>query len=314
MNFSRFFLFIMSILLASSISQAETQFSVGVSPLVVDIGEVERGSSTASSFFIVTPSDDPLLVSLEPEPGSIDFFKNSYAKLVNEYSEEKADSWVYFFSNPIDLKPGIESIKTTAGNIKGWREISFLLNVPENAEPGYHLFRIKPSPQVPSEFLGPVGARVVSLVSVSVLVKVKGEAERKGIILDVVPSASDKYVEMSNHFKNTGTVTFLAKVTNIIYDSSGSNIGEFISPPQTVGPGSTAIFKTYVPSKYISTKEFDVSTIVDYHTGSTQRNMSLNIPEQAVQVPFQPKAESSVELIYVVIIIIIIISIFIFVR
>jgi len=253
-------------------------FTVGVSPAVIDLGEVEAGSTKIVKFFLVTPSTEPLLVYLEAEEGNLDFFsRDQYKQLVFNYSEEPTANWVEFLSNPVEIKPSNESLRIGAGEIKGWKEISFLLNVPEKAEPGYHLVKVKPLPRVPSEAIGQAGARVVAVTSVSILFKIPGEAKREGVILDVTQG---KYfgdrLEINTYFQNTGSVTLSAKAFQSIFNGN-ELIENLTSPFQFVKPGEVAILKTFLPLNKISPGKFEVFTTVDFATNSTSKISTLTI-------------------------------------
>lgn len=281
--------FIFSMLLISSISFAALEFSIGVSPPIIDVGSVEQGSTKIVKFYLVTPSTEPLLVYLESEPGSIDFFNRAkYASIVYNYSEENVVSWAEFLKNPIELTPSNETLKTKGGEINGWREISFLLNVPENAEPGYHLMRIKPVPTVPNEVLGQTGARVVAIVGVNVLLNVLGDANRDGFILDVTPgNYIGNKLEIDTYFKNTGTVTISASASQNIYNSDES-IANISSSRDLIKPGEVKILKSLLPTKGVSSGDFDVFTTVSYSTGSVSKNSTITISPPAI-IALQPQ-------------------------
>jgi hypothetical protein len=273
--FALFFIF--SILLLTSISLA-AELIVGVSPPVLNLGEIERGTTKIVKFYLVTPSSEPLLVSLQSEKGNLDFFtRDEYKNILFNYSEEEVSGWVEFLKNPVELAPSNETLQTKGGVIKGWREISFLLNVPKNAEPGYHLVRINPYPSVPSEVLGQAGARVVAITSLSVLFNVPGDARREGLILDVVPG---KYIgdrlEINTYFKNTGSVTISAKAIQTIL-KNGEAITTLSSSTELVKPNETKILKSLLPLDGISFGDYNVITSVSYTTGSTQKNSTLTI-------------------------------------
>ncbi|MEM5773288.1 MAG: hypothetical protein QXL86_03675 [Candidatus Aenigmatarchaeota archaeon] len=290
-------------------SALAVDFTVGVSPALVDLGEVEPGSTKIVKFFLVTPSTEPLLVYLEAEDGSIDFFsRDQYKNLIFNYSEEPITKWAEFLSNPIELKPSNESLKTGAGEIRGWREISFLLNVPKQAEPGYHLLRIKPSPQVPSEAIGQAGARVVAITSVGILFKVPGDAKREGIILDVTKG---KYVgnrlEINTYFQNTGSVTISAKAFQSIF-KDGEAIENLTSSTQLVKPGEIVDLKTFLPLSKISNGNFEIFTNVSFTTSSASKNSTLVIEA----IPPIEKVEEIFPFWLVILILIVLIAILIY--
>lgn len=273
-NFVSFFIFF----LLFTQKALATDFTVGVSPGIVELGEVEAGSTRIVKFFLVTPSTEPLLVYLEAEDGNLDFFsREQYKNLIFNYSEEPTAAWAEFLSNPVELKPMNESLKIGAGEIRGWREISFLLNVPKKAEPGYHLLKVKPSPQVPSEIIGQAGARVVAITSVNILFKVPGDAKREGVILDVTQG---RYVgnnlEINTYFQNTGSVTISAKAFQKIL-KDGEIIESLASSTQFVKPGEVAVLKTFLPLNKISPGNFEILTNVTFTTGSVSKNSTIVI-------------------------------------
>jgi len=281
--FALFFIF--SILLLTSISLA-AELIVGVSPPVLNLGEIERGTTKIVKFYLVTPSSEPLLVSLQSEKGNLDFFaRDEYKNILFNYSEEEVTAWVEFLKNHVELTPSNETLQTKGGVIKGWREISFLLNVPKNAEPGYHLIRINPYPSVPSEVLGQAGARVVAITSLSVLFNVPGEARREGLILDVVPgNYVGNRLEINTYFKNTGSVTISAKATQTIL-KNGEAIATLSSSTELVKPNETKILKTLLSLDGISFGDYDVITSVSYTTGLSQKNSTITISPPAPLAP-----------------------------
>lgn len=282
-------IFIFSFLLLSSISLAAVEFTVGVSPQVVEMGELERGSSNIVKFYIVTPSTEPLLVYLEPERSNLDFFsKDQYKQLIFNYSEDDVVSYVEFLKNPVELVSGNETLKTSYGEIRGWREINFLLNVPKDAEPGYHTVKINPIPTVPSEAMGQAGARVVAVTSVTLLFSVPGDARREGIILDVVAGGySGKRLEMDTYFQNTGTMTISARAEQNFYVNN-ETIVNITSPIEFVKPGEIKILKAFLPAEGISVGDYNVSTKVSYTTGYTSKNSTVSITK-AVEVSITPE-------------------------
>jgi len=298
------------IILLSSISYAAIEFSVGVSPPVVDLGEVEKGSSKIVKLFLVTPSTEPLLIYLEKERGNLDFFgRDQYRNLTFNYSEQDTVSWAEFLKNPIELTPANETLKTKAGEIKGWREVDFLLNVPKDAEPGYHITRINPLPTIPSEAIGQTGARVVAITSVTVLFKVPGDSIREGIILDVNPGdyVGDR-LEINTHFQNTGTTTISARAYQNVY-RNGESIENISSPTEYIKPGEIKILKSYLSRDKISVGNYNVFTTVDYTTDYITKNSTMSITSR---LPTVTKPTEEFPYWIIILIVIIIIAIFIY--
>lgn len=285
MRLSFILILIFSILLISPILSAAVDFTVGVSPPILYLGEVDKDSTNIVKFYLVTPSTEPLLVYLKPEMGRLDFFsKDQYKGLISNYSEENVISWAEFLKNPVEILLGNETLKTAGGEIRGWREVSFLLNVPKDAEPGYHLIRINPIPTIPSEVIGQAGTRVVAITSVAVLFKVPGDARREGIILDVV---SGGYVgnrfEIDTYFQNTGTTTISAKASQNIYRDNTSVAGP-TSSSELVKPGEVKVLRTFLPANEVSLGDYYVTTTVSYTTGYASKNSTITVSQPPVAV------------------------------
>lgn len=294
-----------------STASAQTDYTVGVAPAIVDVGEVERGSVNTVKFNVITPSQDPILIQMSSSKGSIDFFGNDeYRHLIDEFSEEDASTWVSFVDNPVELSVEDKPTGVDYGETRGWREVRFLLMVPEDAEPGYHLVSISPMPVTPSESLGPAAARVVSITTVTILFRVEGEAVRDGFILDVVQGDySGTRMEIDTHFQNTGTVSVTASGDQQVYYKNGTIVQDLDSPKDLVEPGEVTVLTTYLPYGKSEPGEYDVDTEVSFITGSVTKNSDLVISTQAPAPPAAPEAEEEFPIMLVVIVAVLVIAI-----
>lgn len=296
-----------------SIISFAISLNVGVSPGILDLGELERGTTNLVKFYIITVSEEPLLVYLEPEEGRLEFFDNHYNNLIFNYSEENVAKWVKFLSNPVELKPQNETLKTNYEAIKGWREVNFLLEVPKDAEPGYHLIKIKPVPSVPSGIAGRVGARVVTITSINIFFKIPGDTKREGMILDTVPeSYTPNELIIDSYFQNTGTATITAKAIQKIYDKDGNFITEISSAKEIVKPKEVKPLKSFLPITGLNFGDYNVFTTVSYTTDSAYKNSTISITPEILIV--KPKAEEFPLWIFIVIIIIFAIIIYRWIR
>jgi hypothetical protein len=307
----RFLLIIGIILiLLPETSFAVAEFSVGVSPSIVDLGMLSRGSTNIVKFFLVTPSTEPLLVYLNPERGNIDFFATHNGNLITNFSEEDTSTWVNLLKNPVELTPSNQTLQTVAGQISGWREVNFLVDVPNNAEPGYHIAKVKPAPSVPSEIVAGAGARVVAVTYVTVLFDVPGDSERQGVILDVNSGGFiGNELEIRTYFQNTGTDTISARAYQSIYKNV-TGVSNISSSIEFVKPGETKVLMSYLPMTGISLDSYDVKTTVSYTTGIASRNSTISISNKPAAIAQQPEAFPLWILIFVFIIILIAVLIY----
>ena len=302
-----FFIIFFAIFSIISLSQ-----SVGVSPAIINLGEVKEGSTKLVNFFIITPSEETLLVKLEAERVNLDAIEN---KIINNMSEEDITSWVKVINNPVELKPANNTLKTIGGTIKGWREVSFLMEIPKNAEPGYHLVNIKPIPVESPGTTSPVGGRVVAITSVRVMLDVIGEVIRRGVILDTeTGSYSSKKIEINTYFQNTGTTTISASGFQKFYNKSGDLIKSIYLGRKYVKPKQIEIFKEFLPLEEFPLGEYDVYTVFDYISGKAEKSsiITVTIPPTALAV--KGEEEIIIPLLLIIILIIIVVSVIFYRR
>lgn len=304
-------IFLAPIVFSGASSAAE--FQVGVSPSVVDLGDVDPGSVQTVKFNVVTPSTDPLLINLQAESGGLDFFGSSkYGSLLDEYSEEDVVPWVNFIQNPFELSTSDVSPSSPPG-ARGWREISFLIQIPRDAEPGYHTVKIDPIPSTPSESIGGAGARIVAVTSVTVIFRVRGDASRSGLILDVVRgNFVGTGLEMNTYFQNTGTVTVSARTAQRVLQN-GTEVARASSGMDYVAPGSTKDFITLLPAASVPPGDYDVSTEVSFETGSSSKNSTMSVYQVAPAIAARQQAEEFPwTIVAVLILVVVIISVLIY--
>ncbi len=296
-----FFLFLLPISYAQD-------FSVGVSPLIIDLGEIEKGSTEAIEFNVITSSTEPFSIYLTPENGLIDFFnKAGYENLVYNYSEQKTDIWITLLDNPVRADP----VDQSDGKSKT-KKVNLLLNIPRDAENGYHIVNIKPSPEIPSGATGDVGTTIIGVVSVNILFNIQGDAVRAGKILDVVQAPYSKGVAFKTYFKNTGTTTISARVFQDIYDLD-NKLAEAQSFRETLAPGETKDFTvSFQLEETLPKKDYTIRTTVDYTTGDVSMNSTMRL--EAVYYPTEVKEISIPLWLLALLVIIILIVIYRWVR
>lgn len=259
------FLFL-AILFVTQAIQAQ-RYVIGVSPSFIDLGTLKRGESKVVRFYIVSPENQEVLVYLKEEPGNPDFLVSRFPEYVANFSEEDASKWISYFSNPVILKPQETPLETQIGKIRTWREVSFLIKIPNDAEPGYHLISIEPQPQIARQTEGQVGIGLVSVSKVNILFYVEGEARREGEILEVL-SEEDK---VKVYFKNTGTVTIFARANGEVY--ANNEIINFSSSFVKIKPGELGEMVAFLDKKMNG--EFEARVKVSFLGGQKEKITTL---------------------------------------
>jgi len=293
--------------------------AIGVSPGTLELGTLERGSTELVNFYVVTPSEDTILVYLDKGRGNFDFFnKDKYKGMALNYSEEDTTPWLKILNNPVELKNADESLEFLRGDVRGHRNVNLILNIPDNADPGYHLLTVIPSPVTGREAGGQVGTQMVAVSPVRVFFNIPGKAIREGKILDISTGRRIlDNLEMNVHFLNSGTVTISASATKIsIMDKEGNVIKTLKSNLEYVKPGEIKVLKAYLPIEGIEYGTYDVFADVGYTTGSTQLSSTIILkPEPIKKVTGEvPKPQFQFKWWMIAIVIIMIILIYRWLR
>jgi hypothetical protein len=279
-------------------------FQVGVSPAFLNLGEIGRGESRRGTFSITTSSDEGFLVYITAEKGGMDFFDGRYKDMLVEYSEEDASSWINFLNHPVFLEPDPERKSTS---VMGQEQINFILNVPDDAEPGYHLVEITPKPKPPSGWSTAVN--IMAITKISLLFKVAGEVERSGEILDVSARNTGLRTRFDVYFQNTGSVSMFVKADDIdLYDTEGNLLYNAESSKGLSSPGEVLkltglVTKNTKPGSYLA------FTNVTFSTGHAAKDTDIWIaPTEApaAAAPAQPPIETAFPWWIIVIVIVII--------
>jgi len=287
--------FVLLLSLKISLSQ---KYTVGVSPPFIDLGEIEKGETRSVKFYIVSPSNEEMLVKLIEHKDNIDFVKSYNFTLLANYSEEDISNWIKYFSNPVVLKSQDQPLQTAIGKVTNWREINFLLSVPKNAEPGYHSFSIQPEPEFTGQGGGQIGVGIIAVTKVNIIFKIPGEAIRKGEIVDVIGEGNKVRI----FFKNTGTVTMKVFASGEIYD--GNKTYSFYSAKEIVKPNELKEIVAFIDEQLEG--NFDSMVVVDFTNDKVEKKVVINFAKLPTEIPKPTKPIDLTFLIYIVAAIVII--------
>jgi len=260
--------------------------SVGVSPPFLDLGEIQPGKSRIVKFNVVTVSDEVSLVQLGKAKVNTDRFKkDEYKNLRMNYSEQDILPWIEFIKNPVDLAKTEEIPKTKAGSmIKSAKEVTFIVNVPKDAEPGYHMGMITLDPLVPK-----TGRTITikAIVPFTFVFKVPGKAIRDGKIFEV--SSGSYYsggIILDIFFQNTGTVTISTLPIEIkIFDKKNNPIDSFSSEVFSIKPGEMKHMTALWNLKNVEFGIYDAEVKIDYISGYAFKRSTIEVYEKPQIIP-----------------------------
>jgi hypothetical protein len=252
------------------ISKVNSQLTIGVSPPILDLGEIDPDSTKIARFNLITSSNEVILTYLTPTNGRFDWIgSSSYKNHMSNFSEQDIVSWVEFTKNPAQVE------RTEGGTIKGASEVTFILDVPEDVESGYHVGNIDLDP------IGPQKGGMFNIKATVPLVfvfKVSGKAVRSARIIDIVPGEySGNSLNLKMFVENTGTVTLKTFVGKVDVFDSDEKIASLSGSTSTIKPGEIGIITLPWSGNNVEEGFYDVSGIFDYSSDLTIKNTTIEV-------------------------------------
>ncbi|MBN2518297.1 MAG: hypothetical protein JXB14_05610 [Candidatus Altiarchaeota archaeon] len=269
-------------------------FSIGTSPGVLDIGEVDPGRTYDFEFYLLTNSDRDLIVSLGYKSPQLDLFRKNhtdvYRFIPKESSNAEISSWVKFPQNPtvVTSTPG-PLIYVGGQPIRPNGKALVSLAVPEDAEPCYYIGTIDISPRIVGAGAG-TGVGTIGITRFTFVFKVRGEVTgsyRDGIVVDMEGEReADDKARIDVLYKNTGVCTELVYVDRLsIFKDVGGYVTTTKSGPTRVEPGETKVLSTYWVGKDMKPGNYRAQATVNYFTGYTYGEKPIVIPEIITRPP-----------------------------
>ena len=273
---TRIVLFILAAMLFIPVVHAN---SVGIIPTTLDLGHVSRAEDVVGSFYLSASSGSELRISADYiPPVSNRWFKSH----ISEYSEEDISGWLTFPENVMEID-GSKSFPVTIGSTRtrANKKMEFIIHIPKNAEPGYHVGSISLNPVMDKE----AGA-AVNLFAVSrpnFVFRVNGEVIRRGIIGKIDAARLKKgEAKIILYFINTGTNTISTdphKSFAKIYNSNNEIRAELPIGGLSIRPGEeipiTLIWRS---SEEIKDGRYRVEATINYRSGETSKSGFVTVP------------------------------------
>jgi len=261
------------------ILSVNAQLNIGVSPPVLDLGNINPDSSKIARFNLISTSSEVILTYMTPTDGRLDWFKTSdYKNYASNFSEQSISSWVEFIKNPVEVE------QTEGGTIKGASEVVFILKVPKDLEPGYHMGIIKLDPMGPEKR---AMFNIKAVVPLIFIFRVPGNAIRNARIIDVVPGDySGDNLNLNIFVQSTGTVT-LQSIKGIIdiFDKNGKKIITLKTGGNSIKPGEVSNFNLLWPVRDVEEGVYDTTITFDYSTGLVSKNTTIKVTKISIPTP-----------------------------
>ncbi|MFB6245370.1 MAG: hypothetical protein ABEJ03_03405 [Candidatus Nanohaloarchaea archaeon] len=265
--------FTLAVLVVALASAGASQ-SIGVSPATVDLGTVERGQEVGFSLYVSsTGTTEPYRLNVTVlDPMSSDRYEPGGRINPTEYSGEEIQSWIEFSQPIYDVDPGdTTSYETGSGTVDAEKRINVTLDVPSDAEPGYHTAQIGLSPNFGAEGSG-FGTSLVGITRPRLIFRVPGKVTRSVQLssVEAVRTREEK-AQIVSTFRNTGSVTvnFGGGLVDV-YDSEDRKVGVIDIPTGVrIPPGETRRIESIWAGEGVEGGTYTLDGTVDYNTGST---------------------------------------------
>lgn len=252
---------------------------IGTSPGVGEHGTLERGETYQFSFNVLTSAGTDFTITPAVKEPRTQFFEPDGENDPYEFDEEKASredisDWVSFSQTNYRINPETEVEGTNAEG-----QIDYFIEVPRDAEPGYHAASIVMNNNLNSQSDGTIAT--LGVIEYSFVFKVPGEVEKRLTVDNIrgLRSGDDRAV-VELDVTNEGSVTvMLENYSSSIYTTNGEKIdGLEDRPNQKIAPGEKKTIQTnWFYSEDITAGEYRLRGSMDYMTGSAFLDDSFDI-------------------------------------
>ncbi|UCG95915.1 MAG: hypothetical protein JSV92_02640 [archaeon] len=291
--------FLLSLLLVFLLTLAQARgVSLGAAPGVMQIGELEPGREYAVDFYLVTNSRNDLVTSLDFIESRRSMFDHNvtgrYTFIPAEASEEDMSEWLSFLREKVVVSNRESfSVRFPDGSIVNANEkVTIIMDVPPDAEPGYHTYEVVLKPKLSSGGSG-TGVSTIGITRPFFIFKIPGVAKREGVIEGVAGSRNGDRAAVDVLFRNSGTVTMSARVSSLkVYNETGYYVGTYDGGYVMVPPKNTGILKVFWRDLDTNEqKNIKIEATVDYLTGKVTKETMVTIPRAGVTARMEVRAE-----------------------
>ena len=292
-------IFTLSVIVAL-FSKASFAVSVGTAPGVMEIGEVEPGTNVPVEFYLLSTFKSDVIVDMSYiEPHRTLYLMNHTGRYKFDpwqASEEPIKDWITFQQNPVVVptKPEYVVYFPSGEVVKANQKVTLMLNIPENAEPGYHAFSINLAPR----YYG--GGGTISTIAVTrplFIFRIPGKVVRDGKIEGILADREDDgRVRIDVLFRNTGTVTLKARISGLeIYDEKGKYIKTLQSGWYLVPPNEAKVLSVYwTDNKETEQKTHRMIATIDFTTGAASAEDMVAVPPYVIKEVTLPKPKMEI--------------------
>jgi hypothetical protein len=263
---------------------------IGMAPPVYDIGEVEPGNEYYIDFYVISDHDKDILVDLGTSKAPHDFYlpeRIRFRYIFNSSlaSEEDVSGWIAFLdSNPITVPPEKRLYRLSNGGLANAnKEVTAVLKIPEDAEPGYHAAHVVPSSRERAQGSG-TAIGIVTVAKMGYVFNVKGDARRDGKVVGFTYDQAGDSGNLNLIFRNTGTVTMTVQAKDVtVYDKEQVPIAVLASRQYKPEPGEMIEIPLKWYNDSIEEGMYNVEGSVEWIGGETSGSGRIQITQEPVK-------------------------------
>lgn len=276
--FKKSILAILAILLSGAVYSA----SVGTAPGSIDIGEVEKGQTIEHQIYVTTNYNEPFTVNPRfSSPRWSTVFAEDRSER-SETSELGIEEWVSFEDALVEPNSSFSADLEDGTSVNANGQFTMTIEVPNDAEPGYHYGQIRLNPQIDAEGESQAGTVNWGEITPNFRLRVAGDVNRNIQVQDVRSFRLDEnQAAVEVLLTNTGTVTATTENFNIkIYDSSRNEKANLSVSGARLAPGESVwVDGTWADSERIEGGSYEIDGEVDYLTGNSYASGSFSLPD-----------------------------------
>lgn len=261
--------------------------SIGTAPGALNLGELEPGNTYEAYFYVTTRglgSEFVVQPKYHRAPRSLFQSSNEESPFDPEKaSQQSMEDWISFNSDTVLVDPNERNVASLdgGGTVVYNSRIRFEIDVPRDAEPGYHAGAINLEPDLDRSGEGASSVLNLALTQPIFYFEVPGVAKRNLQVLDVrAVRSGDNEARFDYIIKNNGTVTtWVGRSSSSLHNEFGEKLGVVETGGQYIRPDQTKVISTEWKSSAIEGGEFRVTGDVNYLTGKSFIDETVDISD-----------------------------------
>ncbi len=276
--------------IAPSFAQA---LSIGVTPFSADMGIVESGKNYVVEFFVLSDSNEEVVLDVKYRPADSDFLNKRPAKryvfVPEEASEQDMATWVEFIEEVVTVPSYRQDFFSGSQKVNANKKISFIVRIPRDAEPGYHAGYVSLDPRSRRQAIG-TNVGIITVVDFLFVFRVPGEATRSGYIVGIVHEPERRDVDVL--LKNNGTVTLRVQNSGLRLARKGQPDIYTQANGASIPPGNLVSIPMPFDPQAVPGGEYTVEAFSSWVTGSSSyaRQVFITSVPPATGQAFLPEA------------------------